>query len=329
MKGTLELVTTPRSVTVKKLQTTGIMAALSSALFLGVAPVLGKMAINSGFSAYAVVAFRTSIAALLMAIIFALFYRQYFYIFPVGLLGCGLAGVINGFGSLLYFSALNRLDASVAQMLYALYPFFVALWLALDNEPLGRLTLLRISLAVIATLLLTSIPEASVDHVGIFMMLGASLLYALHLPINQRVLFEVPAPTVTLYTLLFMSAVVLPAYLFFDQTWPTANVSWGAVIGLALTTFSSRIALFLGVKKIGGMQTALLGLAELFITIFLGHLLLGESLTIYQWTGAALLGVSLGLVNFERPTPPKRGATGWLSWIRSPSIPKGLWGPYE
>ena len=47
-------------------------------------------------------------------------------------------------------------------------------------------------------------------------MLGAAALYALHLPINQRVLYEVPAPTVTLYTLLAMSAVVVPAYLVFD-----------------------------------------------------------------------------------------------------------------
>ncbi len=91
------------------------------------------------------------------------------------------------------------------------------------------------------------------------MMIGASILYAMHLPINQRVLFEVPAPTVALYTLLAMSAVVVPAYFLFDRAWPSANVPWQPVAGLTFVTIFSRIALFLGVKKIGGMQTALLG----------------------------------------------------------------------
>jgi drug/metabolite transporter (DMT)-like permease len=85
----------------------------------------------------------------------------------------------------------------------------------------------------------------------------------------------------------------------------------------------------MGVKKIGGMQTALLGLAELFITILLGHLLLGERMSFLQWVGALGLGLSLLLVKFDKPQPQKHGATGWLSWIRAPALPKDIWGPFE
>ena len=170
-------------------------------------------------------------------------------------------------------------------MLYSLYPFFVALWLILDHQPPSRLTLFRVGLATIAVLLLTSVPKASVDMTGVLMMLGASVLYAMHLPINQRVLFEVPAPTVALYTLLAMSAVVIPAYLIFDRAWPVTNVPWQPVAGLTFVTIFSRIALFLGVKKIGGMQTALLGLAELLIAILFSHILLGESLSLAAMAG--------------------------------------------
>jgi drug/metabolite transporter (DMT)-like permease len=94
-------------------------------------------------------------------------------------------------------------------------------------------------------------------------------------------------------------------------------------------TFLSRISLFLGVKKIGGMQTALLGLAELIVTILLGHLLLSERMSFLQWIGALGLGLSLLLVKFDKPKFPKSGATGWLSWIRAPSLPKDIWGPFE
>lgn len=313
-----------------KKQTAGIVAAFSSAVFLGFAPVFGKLAITEGFTPFAVVALRTGFAAAILVIVISLFYPQYLYIFPVGLAGCMLAGAINGLGSLLYYLALERLDASLGQLLYSLYPFFVALWLILDHQPPSRLTFFRIVLATIAVLLLTSVPGRNVDAAGVMMMIGAAVLYAMHLPVNQRVLYEVPAPTVTLYTLLAMSAIVIPAYFMFDRAWPAVNIPWLPVAGLTFVTVFSRIALFLGVKKIGGMQTALLGLAELLIAIFFSHIWLGESLSLLQWLGALGLGISLILVMYEDHTPPiHSGKTGWLSWIRAPGLPKDIFGPYE
>ena len=311
-------------------QTAGILAAFSSAVFLGLAPVFGKLAITQGFTPFAVVALRTGFAAGLLLLAIAIFTPPYLYIFPVGLVGCALAGAINGLGSLLYYLALQRLDASLGQLLYSLYPFFVALWLILDRQPPSRLTLFRVSLATIAVALLTSVPKHTVDLTGVAMMIGAAVLYAMHLPINQRVLYEVPAPTVALYTLLSMSAVVIPAYLIFDRAWPTHNVPWLPVAGLTFVTVFSRIALFLGVKKIGGMQTALLGLAELLVAIIFSHIWLGENLSLLQMLGAAGLGISLILVMYENSAPPLHaGKTGWLSWIRAPDLPKDLFGPYE
>lgn len=313
----------------QKSATTGITAALWSAFFLGLSPVFGKLAINQGLSPLAVVALRTGLAAFLLLLIVAIFNRQSFYIFPVGLIGCVLAGTINGFGSLLYYMALNRLSASVAQLLYSLYPFFVALWLTLDKQYPSRLTVLRITLASVAVILLTNVPHSPADLTGVLMMIAAALLYALHLPINQRVLFEVPAPTVTLYTLLSMSAIVVPIYLMFDRAWPATNTPFMPLLGLTLATFLSRLALFLGIKKIGGMQTALLGLAELLVTIVFSYYWLHESLTPLQWLGAFGLGLSLILVRAEKSAPEKRSSDGWFSWIRSPDLPKDAWGPFQ
>ena len=325
----------------------GIFAALASAFFLGAAPVFGRQAILLGLSPLAVVAIRTLLAALLLLGVMFIFYRPFLYIYPAGLLGCLLAGWVNGFGSLFYYSSLGHIGAGVGQLLYSLYPLFLALWLALDNQTPTRLTILRMCLVLPAVFLLVDTSASQqVSLIGVVEMLIASALYALHLPINQRVLYDMPAPTVTVYTLLAMSAIVVPTYLFSGAlsgaelqstavalttagTWQTSLEAfapfWWPILGLTAVTFLSRLTLFLGVKHLGGMQTALLGLGELLVTVGLAHLWLGESLTTRQWLGAILLVVTLMLVGLEKPTPRKLGSDGFLSWLRPAGLPGETW----
>jgi drug/metabolite transporter (DMT)-like permease len=232
-----------------------------------------------------------------------------------------MAGAVNGLGSIFYYVGLSKLNASVAQMLYALYPFFVAFWLQLDKQTPSKLTGFRIVIAGVSAFLLTRADAGNIDPWGVVFMLIAAAMYALHLPINQRVLYDVPAPTVTVYTLLAMSMVVIPAYLIFDRSWPAANAPWFPVLALTAVTFFSRLMLFLGVKHIGGMQTALLGLGELLVAILFSHLLLGESLTTLQWIGMGGLSLSLLLVWFETPPSKPLHPHGLLSWLQPPDFP--------
>src|SRR5574339_334848 len=145
----------------------GINAAVISAFFLGLAPVFGKAAMGVGkFSPLAVVALRTSLAALLLVIIIAVFKRRSLYIYPVGLLGCMMAGTVNGIGSIFYYVGLSKLNASVAQMLYALYPFFVAVWFQLDKQSHSKLTAVRIVIALLSVFFLTRVNTGRIDGWG-------------------------------------------------------------------------------------------------------------------------------------------------------------------
>jgi drug/metabolite transporter (DMT)-like permease len=309
----------------------GTAAALSSAFFLGMAPVFGRKAMILGIPPLAVVAIRTILAALVLLLIILVFKRQYLFIYPAGLLGCLLAGWINGLGSLFYYSAIGQIGAGLGQLLYSLYPVFVVFWLFLDRQTPSRLTLLRIALALPAIILLVQTNGNTINLGGVIQMLIASALYALHIPINQRVLYDMPPPTVTLYTLLAMSAITLPVLFFSD---PTGLLSlsdgWWPVIGLTVVTFLSRLTLFMGVKNIGGMQTALLGLGELLVTMVLAHFWLGERLSTMQWTGAFFLAISLVLIGLEKPTRRKTGTGGLLGWLSHPSLSSDLpWQPHD
>jgi drug/metabolite transporter (DMT)-like permease len=155
------------------------------------------------------------------------------------------------------------------------------------------------------------------------MMLGAGLLYALHIPINERVLYEVPAPTVTFYTLAAMTAVVVPVWLTqapWRQPLPSSAVL--PLAGLTAVTFLSRLALFSGVKSIGGLQTTLLGLTELVVALVVARLWLGEAWTLWQIAGGVLLAAALWLAGLDRPRLARDHRVGWLYWLRPP-IPTG------
>jgi drug/metabolite transporter (DMT)-like permease len=272
----------------------GVAFALASAIMMGMTPVFGKQAIEAGLPPLTVVATRTLAAAALLFFTILLFRRRFLYLYPVGMAGCFLAGVLNGAGSLLFYSGLARLDAGLAQLLFSLYPVFVAVLLYLDGQRHTNLTLAGLALSLPAVYLLTIAATGEVDLRAAAFLLAAGFLYALHIPINQRVLYEAPAPTVALYTLVAMTAVVVPACLLWTPRlvgFPVAAVS--PLIGLTAATFLSRLFLFAGVKRIGGLQASLLGLAELLVAVAMAHLWLRESLTASQWSGAALLVFAL------------------------------------
>lgn len=303
-----------------KKRSRGIQAAVASAIFLGASPILGKEAFLQGFSPYMVVVLRTGLAVLLLVTIMAIFNRQYFYIYPVGLAGCILAGFFNGLGSIFYYIGLSRIDASIGQLIYAFYPIFVAVWMLLDRQSVNRVTLLRLGVALPGIYFLLSAGSEPLDFTGAVFMLISAILYSLHLIINQRILYEVPAQTVTLYTLLSMAVTVVVAYLLLDRQLPTPQMNFTPILLLAFITFFSRVTLFMGVKHLGSIQTAILGLGELLVTVALAHWWLGETLSASQWIGALFLIVSLFLVIFDRQQPAKRYSSGLLSWLNPPTM---------
>jgi drug/metabolite transporter (DMT)-like permease len=304
----------------------GVAAGLVSAVLLGSAPIFAKLAMSGGegFSPFFIVMFRSIAASLLMFIFIVVFRRKFLYIYPLGLVGCVLAGILNGIGSILYYTALARMDASIGQLIYSSYPLFVAFWLLLDRQPLRWMTIVRLMICLPGIYLLLVVGRnSSIDLIGVLLMFGAAILYALHLIINQRILYDAPAPTVTFYTLLSMSLVVTTAFLLFDRHIPAAHLNWWPVLAMAAILFLSRLTLFLGVKHLGGLQTAILGLGELLTTVIMATIWLGENLTVWQWIGGGLLALSLFLVGFDKPTSLKRPAKGILSWLTPPQVEPG------
>jgi len=193
----------------------GVMATLFSTLFAGLAPICGKLAYQAGVQPYTLVALRTALAAGLLWLVYLLFWRRYIAIDRRNLVGCIGMGVANGIGSLLYYNGLSRVDASLAHLLYSMYPFWVFIFLSAAGHPISRQALVRLALALVSVFLLTWQGGGLIDALGVTLMIGAGALYGFHLVLGQWTLVDVDSRTVTLYGL--TTILVTP------KTFPTSS----------------------------------------------------------------------------------------------------------
>jgi len=287
----------------------GVAAAMMTPLFMGFAPVFGRLTINTGVDAYTLAALRTCGAAAVLWIVYLLFFRRYTYIFAAGLLGTLAVGAVNGLGSLLYYNGLLLLDnASMAQLLNMLYVIFAMLMTRIIGRRISSMSIARAVLALFAVYLLTvangSYAVGSIQLTGALLMIGGAFLFALHVILSQRVMFEMPAPTMALYALTFMGATVLIARIVYGFFFPlplgpAVPVGWLWLVGLMLVTALSRVTLFAGVREIGGLQAILLNMTEVGVTLLAGFFWLDETLTAIQWAGVGILLLSVILSRWD------------------------------
>lgn len=282
----------------------GLFWALITPIFLGVAPILAKVAYATGVNVLTVVAFRTLFAAVILWTAVLLFRRSFIYSSTPAILSSLLAGGINGLGSLFYYASLSRIDASLGQLVNITYLVFITMLLRLAGQRISLLTLIRTALAMLGIYILTQGGLGQPDWVGVGMMTIAALTYAIQLVLGQRILYDIPAQTMTLYAMTAMAGVVSVAWLIAPTDLTTVSMAgWEAILWMGLVTGLSRLTLFLGVKHLGSIQTALLGVLEVVVSIVLAIYFLNEHLTWVQWIGAVVLVVSVLLVRFERNVP--------------------------
>lgn len=281
----------------------GIRNTALSSFFLGWAPILGKLAYAQGVTPFSLVAFRTLVGVLLIWGWYLLFRREWLTRLRGGeLMGCLAVGAVNGIGSLLYYSGLSRLDASLASFLNTLYLLWVVLFLAAAGQPVGRLTLLRITLAIGGVYLLTGGGKGEPNWLGAMLIVASAATFGWHLVMGQWLLADVPSQAATPYILTAMAATVgLAKVLQGRPVEPIPPAGWEAIIALGATTALSRLLMFAGLRRLGGIETALISLLELVVSLGLAFLLLGERLTPLQWSGGIILVGSILLGIQERP----------------------------
>ena len=207
-----------------------------------------------------------------------------------------LSGAMIGFNWILLFEAYNYTTVAIATLCYYLQPVIVIL---LSPLVLGERVSLRKGICVLTALagmvLVSGIAGSdglpSGDLRGVFLGLGAAVLYAGVVLLNKRIV-GVPVYEKTVLQLLSASLVLLP-YMAAAGTLHAYSLGIGqaaALVTVGIVHTGMAYVLYFGsVEHLPAQTAALFGYIDPVTAVFLSVILLHEPMSLLTLAGAVLI----------------------------------------
>ncbi|QSB04921.1 EamA family transporter [Natronoglycomyces albus] len=221
-------------------------------------------------------------------------------------------GALNiGMFFTLLFIAAYRLPGGVAATVASVQPLLVAgLAVGLLSQRL-RLRTIFLGLAGMAGVaLLVLRAEAAIDPIGVGAAFASAVSMACGVVLSKRWAADVPPVALAAWQLLAGGLLMLPLMLTYEGMPPTlttthvAGYAYLAIIGGAV----AYAVWFQGIRQLPPANVSFLGLLSPLVATGLGWVVLGQSLTLWQVVGAAvvLTAAVLAQMGTARQREPKR-----------------------
>jgi len=274
----------------------GFALLIGSALCYASLGILAKLALAEGLPLLSILSLRFTLGACLFWIAVAAspgLRRELASLPGRRVRDLVLWGVFGSAGqSLLFFSALSLISASLSAVLLYTCPAFLALilwWLSGVRPAAGRLA--AIALAILGTYLCAGAIGDATDPAGVAVAILAGFWYAAFMVWMHRLTPGVSTP-VSGALIVAGTAVAfdLAAALRGGFRLPATAAGWGAVLAMVLLATVVGLVLFVaGLNRVGPQVASILSTFEPLGALLLARLLLGERLAPAQWAGAALI----------------------------------------
>lgn len=208
-----------------------------------------------------------------------------------------ISAISYALASFFFFLASRTTGTGIAMVIFFSFPLFVALYTFSQNGwRIDRITLLSLIAAPIGLFMLVDRNSHTANTQGIILALLAALSYAIYILISKKTLQKMGPLPFTLSVCLRSSCLFLVFALITQEASIPANLStWGYLLALGIFATAIPIQLLLeGLKEISSLKASMASVLEPVVTLILGVLLLGESITLIQNAGIFLiLGASI------------------------------------
>ncbi|GIE91213.1 EamA domain-containing membrane protein RarD [Actinoplanes regularis] len=287
-----------------KLSAMGPLLCLLSAACFGAMAIFGKLAFQAGVSPSMLLLVRFALAAAILAAAAARTRRSVFVDrrAVVTALGLGVLGYALQAG--LYFTALQRMSASLLSLILYTYPLLVTVGaILLGRDRLTPRRCVALAAASAGTLLvLAGTGGMSFDALGALLGFGCALTYTAYILVSDTVVHRLP-PTLMSALVMAGAAVALAVYTpltgGLDVGFRPAGWFWLACIAL-VSTVLGMFTFLAGLRRTGPSTAAILSTFEPVVTTALAAVILSESLTPLQYAGGLLVLSSVIVLQLRR-----------------------------
>lgn len=223
--------------------------------------------------------------------------RTLFFMFSLGAIG--YAG-----SSEFYFMASQYTGTGLAMVIFFSYPIMVALisWI-IHGKSFNATTIAILITITIGLLLLRSSSSHEISLLGIFFALLGALCYAFYVIGGKKFSSVTVDSNVLTMAVCFGCALIFLflALVAHSFIFPYSIKSWITLVALSILVTALPIQLMLeGLKHVSSMRASIISVLEPLVTVFVGMLLLQESVSHLQMLGAVIILGSALLVQLQK-----------------------------
>lgn len=280
----------------------GSIYILFSAFMYATLPILVKLAYSAGLGPSGTLLLRYIFSFLLLGFFIRLVKRERILTVTPTVIAQGICLTVSG---LLYFQALNTLSAGLTTVIFFIYPVLVAiLSIILFKERLSLSAFIGLALAVSGIILISGLvgnaPKLSPQ--GLLFALLSCIFYSFYGLLGQKTVTQGNPLSLTASLSLIAVIIIVPVYhdsLGFLIRLTPAQIFITLVMAV-LNTLMAVLFFLKGVRNIGAARATLISTAEPVFCLLMAYLILGETLSGLEVTGALLVFASMLLAVFSR-----------------------------
>ncbi|MCB5190692.1 DMT family transporter [Methylobacillus arboreus] len=289
-------------------QAFGVLFALLSAVGFSAKAIFVKLAYIEPVDAVTLLALRMafSVPFFVLAMFWgredgaAMRSHDWLAVLVLGLVGYYLASFLD-------FLGLQYISAGLERLILFLYPTMVVLISALVfRKRIGRTIWIALLLSYVG-IVLVFVHDFSMGSEGLLLggslVFASALAYAIYLVGAGHTIARIGAMRFTAYA---MTVACLACIVQFLVTHPlTALQQSGRIYGLTiamalLSTVLPAFALAAAMRRIGSMQTSMIGALGPVATIYLAYVFLGEQLSLIQFLGSVLVLAGVMMISLRK-----------------------------
>jgi drug/metabolite transporter (DMT)-like permease len=276
----------------------GIIFILISGASFGLLPWFARTAYDHGTEPLGMLAVRFTFASAVLLTIQGFRYKK--VSLPSRKLGLQLF-LLGAVGyapqATFFFFGVERIDTSLATVIFYTYPGFVVLasWAVFRHRPSVRMTACLV-VAVLGTALTAGQISAG-SGLGVALMFGASIWYTGYILVSSKIAGQSGAFVSLTYVMVGAAFAHLILLALLQPSLPQDTTGWLAVFAAAIvSTVVAMGFFFAGVSRIGPGEAAVFSTIEPVVSIAVGVFALNETITTTRVVGALCVLVSVAVL---------------------------------